>query len=429
MFRSLRHRDYRLYWSGMFVSNAGTWMQRVAQDWLVLVTLGGGATAVGITTGLQFLPFLLAAPFGGVLADRLPKRQLLIATNGFLGLVALVLGVLVVSGQAEIWHVYVLAFLLGVGTAFDNPARQAFVSELVGQEDITNAVALNSASFNGARLLGPAVAGVLIAVLGPGPVFLLNGLSFAAPIIALLLIKPSDVPSDATSDDRDGPLARMAAGVRYLRGRRDLVMVMVVMFGVGTFGMNFQMTNALMAADVYHRGPSAYGLLGTIMAIGTLSGALLAARRKAPRLRVVLTGAVSFGVLEAASGLMPSYELFAAALVPIGVLTMTVLTSANAYIQTTVPAAMRGRVLSLYLMLLMGGTPVGAPIIGWVAGELGARWSLLGGGALTVAFTVAAYLALNTRPEPGVRALLVHAHLRPLHTAARTRSDAPKVAA
>ncbi|MGH3431547.1 MAG: MFS transporter, partial [Thermocrispum sp.] len=208
------------------------------------------------------------------------------------------------------------------------------------------------------------------------------------------------------TDQADGPLTRLAAGVRYVRGRRDLLMVMAVIFGVGTFGMNFQMTSALMSADVYHRGPSAYGMLGTVMAVGTLTGALLATRRSAPRLKVILVGAVLFGTLEVAAGLMPSYELFAVALVPIGVLTMTVLTSANAYIQTTVPADMRGRVLSLYLMVLMGGTPLGAPIIGWVAGELGARWSLLGGGTLTAAFTVAVYLALNTQPHGGVPTML-----------------------
>jgi MFS family permease len=395
MFRSLRHRDYRLYWSGMFVSNAGTWMQRVAQDWLVLVTLGGGAQAVGITTGLQFLPFLLAAPFGGVLADRLPKRQLLIATNTFMGTIGLLLGALVLSGSAEIWHVYVLAFLGGLGTAIDNPARQAYVSELVGPDDITNAIALNSTSFNAARMVGPAVAGVLIALLGPGLVFVLNGLSFAAPIVGLLMIRPNGVRQ--RDEEAAGPLSHLADGVRYVRGRRDLLMVMLVMFGVGTFGMNFQMTMALMSAEVYHRGPSAYGLLGTVMAVGTLTGALIAARRKFPRRRLILGAAVAFGSLELAAGLMPTYELFALMLVPVGVLVMTVLTSANAYIQTSVPAEMRGRVLSLYLMVLMGGTPLGAPIIGWVAGELGPRWSLLGGGLLTVACTVLAFAVYRTR--------------------------------
>lgn len=413
MFRSLRHRDYRRYWSGMFVSNTGTWMQRVAQDWLVLVTLGGGAQAVGITTGLQFLPFLIAAPFGGVLADRLSKRRLLIATNTFMGLIGLTLGALVLTGAAEIWHVYVLAFLLGLGTAIDNPARQAFVSELVGPDDITNAVALNSTSFNGARLLGPAAAGLLIGLLGPGLVFVLNALTYAAPVIALMLIRPA-APPEPADDGAAGALSRMADGVRYLRSRPDLLLVFVVMFGVGTFGMNFQMTMALMAADVYHRGPAAYGVLGTVMAVGTLTGALLAARRTTPRRRVVVIGAVLFGLLEAAVAFMPSYELFALSLIPVGVAVMTVLTSANAYLQTSVPEQMRGRVLSLYLVVLMGGTPLGAPVIGWVAAELGPRWSLLGGGALTVACTVLAVAwYLHRHAEGGLQhAMRTEGHLQ-----------------
>lgn len=385
MFRSLRHQDYRRYWAGMFTSNIGTWMQRVAQDWLVLVILGGGAQAVGITTGLQFLPFLLISPFGGLLADRFPKRLLLICTNAFMGLTGLVLGVLVLTGAAAIWHVYVAAFLLGVGAALDNPARQAFVSTLVDHKEITNAVALNAASFNGARLIGPAAAGLLIAVVGAGWVFVINAASFAAPIIALLLLRDPRYRLSLHREDGLSTFARLRGGVSYVRSRPDLVVILVTVFGVGTFGLNFQMTMALMAAEVFHKGPSEYGILGSVMAVGTLSGALLAARRQLPRARLILGGAVLFGIAELVAGMMPSYLLFALLLVPIGVLVMTILTSANAYIQTTVPEQMRGRVLSLYIMILMGGTPVGAPVIGWVAGVFGPRWSLLGGGILTIA--------------------------------------------
>lgn len=415
MFRSLRIRDYRLFWFGMVVSNTGTWMQRVAQDWLVLVVLGGGADAVGITTGLQFLPFLLVTPFGGLLADRLPKRKLLLATNTFMGLTGLALGILVLTGAAQIWHVYLLAFLLGVGTALDNPARQSFVGELVDRDDLTNAVALNSASFNAARLIGPGVAGVLISTIGTGPVFLLNAVSFAAPVLALMLLsKPA--PETAPEPDDVSALARLAEGLRFVRGRPDLMLALLVVFGIGTFGLNFQMTTALMATEIYHRGPGAYGLLGSILAIGSLSGALLAARRSRLRQRLIVGGALGFGVMEVAAGLMPNYLLFAVTLVPIGVLTMTVLTAANGYIQTTVPAAMRGRVLSLYVMILMGGTPAGAPIIGWVADLFGARWSLLGGGILTIACTVTAVLwfarpsaaELRHPLRPGTHRVLTH---------------------
>nr|WP_281373615.1 MFS transporter [Haloechinothrix aidingensis] len=425
----MRHRDYRLYWSGMFVSNIGTWMQRVAQDWLVLVVLGGGAQAVGITTGLQFLPFLLVAPFGGLLADRLPKRRLLLATNGFLGGLALVLGTLVLAGAAEIWHVYVLAFLVGVGNALDNPARQAFVSELVGQADVTNAVALNSASFNGARLIGPAAAGGLIALIGTGWLFVINGLSFAAPITMLLLLRVPSTRASSADGDATGPLGRLRAGVAYVRSRPDLVMVLTIVFGLGTFGMNFQMTMALMATEIYDRGPEEYGLLGSILAIGTLSGALVAARRRLPRLRLIVGGTVLFGVLAVAAGSMPTYATFALTLAPIGVLVMTVLTAANGYIQTTVDHHIRGRVLSLYITILMGGTPAGAPVIGWLAGALGARWSLLAGGTLTAlctALAVAVFARHATfRVRPRLRPL---PHVAVTHTrreaGSRTRDPA-----
>ncbi|WP_245597110.1 MFS transporter [Jiangella gansuensis] len=391
----------------MFLSNVGTWMQRIAQDWLVLVVLGGGAQAVGITTGLQFLPFLLVAPFGGLLADRFPKRNLLIVTNAFLGLVGLVLGVLTLTGLAQIWHVYVLAFLLGVGTALDNPSRQAFVSELVQKDDLTNAVALNSASFNAARLIGPALAGVLIGLIGTGWVFILNGASFISPILALILLR-RHVDRPVREQGKTGTYSQLREGVRYVRSRPDLIMVLTIMFGLGTFGMNFQMTMALMATDVYGKGSSEYGLLGSVMAIGTLSGALIAARRRVPRRRLVVGGAVVFGLFEILSGLMPSYTLFAISLVPVGVIAMTVMTAANAYVQTTVPQYVRGRVMSLYMMIFMGGTPAGAPVIGFVADAFGARWSLLGGGILTVLFALGALVLLA--PKSGV---VVRTRLRP----------------
>jgi MFS family permease len=381
-FHALRHyRDYRLFWIGMLVSNVGTWMQRVAQDWLVLVTLGGGPAALGITTGLQFLPFLLIAPFGGALADRLPKRRLLMCTNGFMGLIAVVLGVLAVTGAAQVWHVYVLAFLLGVGAALDNPARTTFVAELVEPVDVPNAVGLNGASFHTARLIGPAAAGLLIAALGTGPVFLFNALTFVVPI-ALLLMIGRDV-----ADPAAGNVAarRLGDGLRYVLRRPDLVLVLSIMFFVGTFGMNFQMTMALMATGAFGQGPREFGLLGSILAIGSLIGSLLAARRRTPRRRLIVTAAVVFGLLEMLAALSPAYWVFAVSLFPLGVTALTVITTANAYVQTSVDAEMRGRVTALYLMVFLGGTPAGAPVIGWLAEVLGPRWSLLGGGLLTAA--------------------------------------------
>ena len=409
-FHSLhRYRDFRLFWSGMLVSNIGTWMQRVAQDWLVLVTLGGGPTALGITTGLQFLPFLLVAPFGGMLADRLPKRRLLIFTNGFLGTIGITLGLLVVTELAQVWHVYVLAFLLGVGAALDHPARNTFAAELVEPDDLANAVGLNSASFNAARLIGPGLAGLLIAAFGTGPVFLLNAVTFGAPIV-MLLILGRDFPEEPHAVPRRE--RRLTDAVRYVRRRPDLLLVLSIMFFVGTFGMNFQMTTALMATGVFDKGPSEYGLLGSIMAIGSVTGALLAARRGAPRRRVIVAVTVVFAMLEILAGLSPTYWVFAVSLIPLGVAALTVIATANAYVQTSVDPQVRGRVMALYMMVFMGGTPVGAPIIGWAAEVLGPRWSLLGGGIMTLLGTLAVTALLarrngvvmrpRLRPRPGL---------------------------
>ena len=407
-FHALRHYPaYRTFWFGMLVSNVGTWMQRVAQDWLVLVTLDGGPAALGITTGLQFLPFLVVAPFGGALADRLPKRHLLMFTNGFMGLVALTLGILVVTDTAQVWHVYVLAFLLGAGGALDNPARNTFVAELVEPDDVPNAVGLNGASFHSARLVGPAVAGLLIAALGPGPVFVLNALTFVVPIVLLLVIG-RDVADSAEPARTD---RRLRAGVRYVFERPDLVMVLAIMFFVGTFGMNFQMTMALMATGAFDQGPREFGLLGSILAVGSLVGALLAARRRTPQRQLIVAAAVVFGLLEMLAAMSPTYWVFAVSLFPLGVTALTVITTANAYVQTSVDAEMRGRVTALYLMVFLGGTPAGAPVIGWLAEVFGPRWSLLGGGLLTTAgaLLIAAVFARRAgivvrprlRPRPG----------------------------
>jgi MFS family permease len=404
-FYALRHyRAYRLFWVGMLVSNIGTWMQRVAQDWLVLVTLDGGPAALGSTTGLQFLPFLIVAPFGGALADRLPKRRLLLFTNGVHGAGGPFLGLLVLTDMAQVWHVYVMAFLLGAGGALDHPARNTLVAELVEPDDVSNAVGLNAASFHAARLVGPAVAGLLIAGIGPGPVFLINALTFAVPIV-VLLVMGRDV-TDGPGGGRGG--SRLRDGLRYVSGRPDLVMVLAVMFFVGTFGLNFQMTMALMATGAFGQGPTEFGLLGSILAIGSLVGSLLAARRGRPRRQLIVGAAVAFGLLEMLAATSPTYWVFAVSLLPLGVTALTVVTTANAYVQTSVDTEMRGRVTALYLVLFMGGTPAGAPVIGWLAEAFGPRWSLLGGGLLTAvgALLVAVVFVRRTGwadpPEPAV---------------------------
>jgi MFS family permease len=393
-FRSLRIRNYRIYYAGGVVSNIGTWMQRIAQDWLVLQLSGNSGVALGITTGLQFLPMLLFGPWGGMLADRYSKRKLLILTQAFMGLVALALAVLDLTDVVEVWHVYVLALMLGLGTAVDNPTRQSFVIEMVGQDDLPNAVGLNSASFNLGRVIGPALAGLLIELFDTGPVFLLNAFSFIAVIFALTRMRVDEL-NPAPRAGR-GP-GQVLEGIRYVRNRPDLLMVLALVFFVGTFGMNFQLTIALMATEVFGKGAGEFGLLGSIMAVGSLSGALLAARRGRPRLRLLLLSAFAFGAVEVLAGLMPTYIAFGVILVPVGLAALTFITAANSTMQLAVDPVMRGRVMALYMAVFFGGTPFGAPLIGAIAEAFGARWSLITGGLVSASAAVLAALLLARR--------------------------------
>jgi MFS family permease len=369
-------------------------MQRVAQDWLVLQLSGHSGVALGITTGLQFLPMLLLAPFAGTLADRYSKRKVLIVTQASMATVGATLGLLDITGVVQVWHVYALAVLLGIAAACDAPARQSFVIEMVGRDDLPNAVGLNSASFNLGRVIGPALAGVLIVLIGTGPVFLINAASFGAVIFALTRMRSSELMPMPRAP---GGRGQVLEGVRYVRARPDLQLVMVIVFFVGTFGLNFQMTSALMATAVFHKGAGAYGLLGSVVAIGSLSGALLAARRGKPRLRLIVFAAVAFGVVEIAAGLMPSYYWFMATLIPLGLCQMTLLNSANATMQLAVDPVMRGRVMALYMAVLMGGTPIGAPLIGALAEAFGARWSLIAGGLISAGAAIVAGSMLARR--------------------------------
>ena len=351
-------RNYRLFATGSLVSNVGTWMQRVAQDWLIL-TLTGSAGALGITTGLQFLPILLFSPFAGVIADRYPKRRVLAVTQGIMGVTAGALGLLAVTGLVQTWHVYVLAFLFGTGTAFDAPARQAFVNEMVDRDQLANAVGLNAAAFNLARMIGPALAGVLIAVLGSGIsatgwVILINAASYLAVIFSLTRMRTSELVPTARLARAPGQLRD---GIRYVRSRPDIMLVMAVVFCAGTFGLNFQMTTALMATEVYGKGAGEYGVLGSILAIGSLLGSLIAARRPVSRQRLVIGSAIIFGLVELVAGLMPTYLTFAIALPLCGLAALTVVTAANAYVQIASAPEMRGRVMALYMAIFMGGTP------------------------------------------------------------------------
>jgi len=414
-FQALAVRNYRLYWTGGLVSNTGTWMQRVAQDWLVLELTHSGS-ALGITTGLQFLPFLLATPYAGLIADRYAKRRLLVLTQATLAVTAGVLGLLAITGVVQTWQVYLLALLFGLGTAFDTPARQSFVVEMVGQEHLPNAVGLNSASFNIGRIVGPGLAGLLIAAFGSGveatgAVILLNAVSYVAVIVSLKAMRSAELATVVPVRRAKGALRE---GLHHVRRDPDLVFVFVVAFFAGTFGLNFQMTSALMATGVFHQGAGAYGVLGSIMAIGSLTGALLAARRGYPRRALLVLSALSFATAEIVAGLMPSYLLFAIWLPIIGITSMTMLNSLQTVVQLSVEPAVRGRVVGLYMMTLMGGTPLGAPILGWVGENFGARWTLIGGGLATGIAVVVATGWLIRKQEIDVHEV----SLRPVKIAA-----------
>ena len=399
-FRSFRHRDYRLYWSGMFVSNIGTWVQRVAQDWLVLTLSGNSPVAVGVTTALQFLPALLLSPVGGLLADRFDKRRLLMFTQSWMAVSSLILGALAVTGVATTMHVYVLAFVFGIGTALDAPARQSFVSEMVGSERLTNAIGLNSSAFNAARLIGPGVGGLIIAAFGSGWAILTNGVSYLAFLLALVTMNESQLV-------RSEPVVRargqLREGFRYVTGRPDLLIALGVAFAVGTWGMNFQMTNALMARNEFGLPAGGYGVLGSVMGIGSLLGALLAARRtKAPSLRFVVGAASVFAVLLGLSGLAPTVWVYGLCLPILGLSALITLTSANMYVQTGVDPQVRGRVMALYMTLLLGGTPLGSPLLGLLADHFGPRAPMVGGALLqaaTIGLVVAVVRVLVRRRE------------------------------
>ncbi len=401
-FRSLLAFNYRMWAGGAFVSNVGTWMQRTAQDWIVLTQLTHhNATAVGMVMSLQFGPQVLLLPLTGFAADHLDRRKLLFVTQGSMGALALGLGVLTVAGVVQLWHVYVFAFLLGCVSAFDGPARQTFVSELVAEADLTNAVGLNSTSFNAARMVGPAIAGVLIAAVGSGWVFLINAASFAAVLCSLSLLRVEELHRTDRAHRSRGSLVE---GFQYVWKRPDLKAMLLMLFLIGTFGLNFPIFISTMSVTVFQAGASQYGLLSSVMAIGSVVGALLAARRERPHIALLLAGAALFGFGCALSAIMPNYWLFGSALVLIGVSAQTFTTTVNSMVQLSTEPAMRGRVVAILLAIALGGTPIGAPIVGWVADAWGPRWALgIGAGSgLVAAMVGVGYLMKYRRLRVGV---------------------------
>jgi len=394
-FASLKFWNYRLWFAGALVANVGTWMQRVAQDWLVLTDLTNeSGFAVGVVTALQFIPMMLLSPIAGLLADRLPRRKLLIFTQSAMGVLAAALGTLVILDWAQLWHVYMFATMLGLITALDNPVRQTFVAEMVPEHRLANAVALNSASFNAARLVGPGIAGLLIAAVGTGPMFIINAASFGATIFSLVYMRQKELHVLPAVPRARGQIRE---GLRYIRTRSDLVVIMSIMGIVSALGLNFQLTSGLMAKVEFGKDAGEYGILGSILAIGSLGGALLAARRERPRVRLVVGAAFGFGVASLAMASMPTYETYAASSVFVGLFSLTMMTSANAAIQMSVAPEMRGRVMSIYMMVFLGSTPIGAPLVGWIGETLGPRWSIgVGAVASIVVAVVGAIWAMAT---------------------------------
>jgi MFS family permease len=395
VFRSLRVFNYRVWAAGALVSNVGTWVQRTAQDWLVFTQLTEhNASAVGTVMALQYGPQLLLLPWTGFAADHVNQRKLLLVTQATMGVLALVLGILTVTGFVQLWHVYVFAFLFGCAAAFDAPVRQTFVGELVGEADLSNAVALNSTSFNAARMIGPAASGVIIAAIGTGWAFVINGVSFFAVLLSLSLLRVHELHPNARAQRAKG---RFTEGFRYAWSHPDLKPTLLMLFLIGTFGLNFPIFLSTMAVGVFHADARGYGLLASIMAVGTMSGALLGAHRDRPQFRSLLVSAAVFGLGCALAAIAPGYWWFAGALVVIGIAALAFTNTTNSLMQLSTEPGMRGRVMALRLGIALGGTPIGAPIVGWVAGHLGPRWAL--GLGATSGFGAALVAVMALRPR------------------------------
>ncbi|MFB7249976.1 MFS transporter [Microbacterium sp. NPDC056234] len=376
MFRSFSTFNYRIWFIGALVSNVGGWMQATAQDWVVLTELtDNDATAMGVTMALQFGPPLVLVSLTGWAADRFDRRKLLLVTQTTLMILALGVAALLLTGVMTLPLMFLFALAFGITNAFDAPARQAFVSDMVSIDDASNAVALNSASFNMARLLGPAVGGLLIVVVGTGWVFVANAVTFLAMLIALLMMRSGELIPRVKSRKGSG----LAEGFRYAWRRSDLAVTFVMVFLIGAFGMNFPIFASTMALE-FGREADGYGVLSSVLAIGSLTGALLAARRERARIRVFVIAAGGFGVASLISAAMPTYWTYAASLMFIGFMIVTMMTTANGYVQTTTDPALRGRVLALYMAVIMGSTPVGAPIAGWITDAFGPRAAIAVGG-------------------------------------------------
>ncbi len=387
--RSFRHRNYRILFPANAVSNIGSWAQRIAQDWLVLELTNNNGYYLGLVTAIQFAPFLFFTLHGGLLADRVNKRLALVVTNTFGGLSALTLGILVMSGNIQLWHVFACAAVLGISGAIDAPIRQSFTSEIVGHSDLANAVSLNSANFNAGRLVGPAISGFLIAHYGTGPSFIINAASYIAVNVALLSMRESEF----FYREAKKTLGTIREGFAYVKARPDLYVVMIAVFFAATFGLNFQIFNALMARGEFNKGAASFGLLGTFIAVGSLSGALISARLEKQRntMFVIRMGTV-FSIAVMALSIMPTYTLYAIWLPFCGFSALTMLITANSLMQMHSDPAIRGRITGIYLLIFMGGTPFGSLAIGYLVEAIGVRESVAVCGGISLVGMIAIWV-------------------------------------
>jgi len=394
--RSFRHRNYRILFPANTVSNIGSWAQRIAQDWLVLELTDNNGTYLGLVTAVQFAPVLFFSLHGGKLADRFNKRKVLILTNIMGGAASLGLGVLVITDLIALWHVFALAAVLGISTAIDAPVRQAFTTEVVGQSDLPNAVSLNSANFNAGRLVGPAVSGGLIAAFGTGPSFIINGLSYFFVIAALLILNEKAF----FHLDRPKSDGNIREGIAYAKARPDVYVVMLMVFFLATFGLNFQIFNALMATQEFGLGPASFGLMGTFIAIGSLTGAIGSARLERFRnTKFVIKGGILFSISIMVFAVIPSYNLYLVWLPICGFVALTTLVSANSIVQTSTDPAIRGRVMGIYLLIFMGGTPFGSPLIGATADLIGIRPTIAICGGISLFASLIIWFKYKNRVE------------------------------
>jgi MFS family permease len=395
--RSFRHRNYRILFPANAVSNIGTWAQRVAQDWLVLELTNNSGTYLGLVSAVQFLPILLFSLHGGKFADRFNKRKALILTNVLGGATSLVLGILVVTESVLLWQVFVLAGVLGLSNAIDGPVRQSFTSEIVGPDDLANAVSLNSANFNAGRLIGPAVSGGLIAAFGTGPSFLINALSYLFVIAALIKLNEKTF----FRQDQEKSDGNIREGIKYVKSRPDIYVVLLIVLFVSTFGLNFQIFNALMATKEFGLGPASFGLMGTFVAIGSLTGAIGSARLERFRsTKFVIKGGIVFSISIIILSVLPTFTVYMIWLPICGLSALTTLVSANSLVQTSSDTAIRGRVMGLYLLVFMGGTPFGSPLIGVTTELIGIRPTITICGTISLVASILVWFIYKNRVTP-----------------------------